>query len=258
MKYTFRNILNSLPVKKNSNSSWWVKLWVRRISFLFTFLFINLGFSPNAVSVLSIFVALASCVCYMIPSVPCMIVAIVLINFWLVLDCVDGNIARCRNMKTVYGEFVDDIGGYFTVAFVYLAIGVCAYNFGGVLLGEKNMWMIILGGVSSACDILARLIHKDYVHFTDKTLTAEELNAQNAVASYEVTDKHSISYIRRRVGKELGVSGTFMLLTIVCAIFMAYDLMTVFYFLFNGFALFSTAVIYIYKANKYDKEHVKK
>lgn len=258
MKYSFKNILESLPVKKNSNSSWWVKLWVRKVSFLFTYIFINLGFSSNAVSVLSIFVVLAACVLYMIPSVPCMIAAIVLINFWLVLDCVDGNIARCKKTKTVYGEFVDDIGGYFTVAFVYLAIGVCAYNFGGVLFSEKNIWLVVLGGASSVCDILARLIHKDYVHFTDKTLTAEELKAKNEIPSYEVTNKRSISYLRRRVGKELGVSGTFMLLTIVCAVFNAYDLMTVFYFLFNGFALFSTSLIYIYKADKYDREHTKK
>lgn len=258
MKYTYKNILDSLPVKKNSNSSWWVKLWVRRVSFLFTFLFINMGFSPNAVSVLSIFVVLAACVCYMVPSVTCIIIAIVLINFWLVLDCVDGNIARCQKAKTVYGEFVDDIGGYFTVAFAYLAISVCAYNFGGVLFGEKNVWLVVLGGMSSVCDILARLIHKDYVHFTDKTLTAEELKEKNEVPSYEVINKRSISYLRRRIGKELGVSGTFMLLTIVCAVFNAYDLMTVFYFLFNGFALLSTVVIYIYKANKYDRKQMKK
>ena len=258
MKYTYKQIIDSLPVKKNSNSSWWVKLWVRRVSFLFTYIFINLGFSSNAVSVLSIFVVLAACVCYMIPWVPCMIAAIILINFWLVLDCVDGNIARCKKMKTVYGEFVDDIGGYFTVAFVYLAIGVCAYNFGGVLFGEKNIWLVVLGGASSICDILARLIHKDYVHFTDKTLSVDELKSQNSVESYEVTNKRSLSYIRRRVGKEIGVSGAFMLLTIVCAIFKAYDLMTVFYFLFNGCALFLTAVMYIYKADKYDREYMKK
>ena len=54
MKYSFKSIVASLPQKKNSNSSWWVKLWVRKASFPFTWFFINLGFSPNAVSVLSI------------------------------------------------------------------------------------------------------------------------------------------------------------------------------------------------------------
>ena len=255
MKYTFKQILASLPVKKNSNSSWWVKLWVRKASFLFTYIFINLGFSPNGVSVLSIFVTLAAAAFFMTPAKWAVITAVVLINFWLVLDCVDGNIARCRKQKTVYGEFVDDAGGYFTVAFIYLAIGVCAYNFGGRLLAQGNMWLIVMGGMSSICDILARLIHKNFEYYTDKTLTEQERQEKYGHESYEVTDKRSISYLRRRLGKELGISGLFMPLTIVCCIFNAYDLMTMFYFLFNGGALLATTVLLIYKGDKYDRDH---
>ncbi|MFQ7526618.1 MAG: hypothetical protein ACLRMN_02560 [Mediterraneibacter gnavus] len=68
--------------------------------------------------------------------------------------------------KTIYGEFVDDIGGYYTVAFVYLALGVCAYNCGGMLVDSGNKWMLVSGGIASICDILARLINKDYVNFS--------------------------------------------------------------------------------------------
>ena len=255
MKYTYKQILDSLPVKKNSNSSWWVKLWVRMASFFFTYIFINLGFSPNGVSIISIFVTLVACLLFMTPIKWAVISAVVLINFWLVLDCVAGNIARCRKQKTFYGEFVDDIGGYYTVAFVYLSIGVCAYNFGGVLIGQNNMWLIVMGGVSSVCDILARLIHKDYEHFTDKTLTEEERREKNSHESYEVKDKKSLSYIRRRIGKEIGISGSFMLFSILCCIFNANDLMTVFYFLFNGTALLATTILFIYKAIEYDRKH---
>lgn len=253
MKYTYQQILDSLPIKKNSNSSWWVKLWVRKTSFLFTYLFINLGFSPNAVSLLSIFVSLAACALFMTPAKWAVILAVILINFWLVLDCVDGNIARCRKIKTVYGEFVDDIGGYYTVAFVYLAIGVCAYNIGGVLFGTNNIWPIILGSMSSICDILARLIHKDYEHFTDRTLTEEKKREKNGHESYEMIDKKSLSYIRRRIGKEIGVSGLFMFMTIVSCIFNTFDLMTIFYFFFNGTALLTTTVVLICKADMFDR-----
>lgn len=217
-----------------------------------------MSFSPNAVSVFSIFIVLASCVCFAIPNTIYITIAVILINFWLVLDCVDGNIARCRKIKTVYGEFVDDIGGYFTVAFIYLAIGVCAYNFGGLFVQQENPWIIVLGGVACISDILARLIHKDYENFTSKTETEEERKIKAAIPSYEVTNKKSISYLRRRVGKELGISGAFMPLSIICAIFSIFDLMVVFYFIFNGLALISTTVIYIYKADKYDKTHMVK
>ena len=254
MRYSLRNIVDSLPVKKNSNSSWWVKLWIRKVSFIFTFLFINLGFSSNAVSVLSIFITLSACLFYMLPIKGCVIAAIIMVNFWLILDCVDGNIARCRKVKTVYGEFVDDIGGYFTVAFIYLSIGVCAYNFGGVLLNPENHWIIIAGAISSVCDVLARLIHKDYCNFS---MNLDENKNKSKKEFYGVADKHSINYIRRRLGKEIGISGLFMPLTVICAIVNAYDLMTLFYLVFNGSALVSTAMIYIYKADRYDKDNCK-
>lgn len=245
MKYSFKNILDSLPVKKNSNSSWWVKLWVRRVSFLFTYFFINLGFSPNGVSVLSIFVALAAFICFAVPVAGTLIAAVILINFWLVLDCVDGNIARCSKRKTVYGEFVDDIGGYYVVAFVYLAIAIRAFYDGGILLGGSP-FILIIGAVACICDILARLINKDFVNFSSA-------RADYVKTDYTNEDKKSLTYIRRRIGKELGISGAFMPLTIAGAIFHCYDLITIFYCAFNGAALLLTTIVYIYKADVYDK-----
>ena len=143
---------------------------------------------------------------------------------------------------------MDDIGGYYVVAFIYLAIGFCVYNIGGLLVEEGNKWILAAGGVACICDILARLINKDYVNFSK--------NRPDYVQDdYRTESKKSLSYVRRRVGKELGVSGLFMPLTIVCAIWHCYDLMVLFYLLFNGFALLSTTVIYIYKADTYDKRH---
>lgn len=248
MRYSFKFIIDSLPKKKNSNSSWWVKLWVRKASFLFTYLFINLGFSPNAVSVFSIFFVFAACVCYGISNTISVWIAVALINFWLILDCVDGNIARCRKIKTTYGEFVDDIGGYYVVAFIYLALALCVYNMGGFFVKSGNKWMLIAGGVACICDILARLINKDYENFSRN-------RADYVQTNYLTESKHSLNYIRRRVGKELGVSGAFMPATIICAYFKSYDLMVFFYLCFNGFALLSTSVLYIYKADKYDREN---
>lgn len=250
MRYSYKSIVESLPKKKNSNSSWWVKLIIRKLSFPFTYLFINLGFSPNAVSVVSIFAVLAACVFFCLPGKGFLIAAIVLTNLWLVLDCVDGNIARCRKQKTVFGEFVDDIGGYYIEALIYLAIAINAFDNGGILFEKGNQWIIIIGALSSIINVLSRLIYKDYGHFA--------INADQSVQEeHTVDDKRSLYYIRNRVSKELGISGIFMPLVILCPFFNAYDLMTVFYFLFNGFALLSTTVIYIYKADSYDRKNQK-
>ena len=247
MQYSFKTIVASLPRTKNSKSSWWVKLWVRKCSFPFTWLFINLGWSSNAVSGFSIFVSLIACICFAMQSMTAQIFAVALINFWLVLDCVDGNIARCKKAKKLYGEFIDAMGGYFTVAFIYLAISLSAYNHGGVFLEEKtSVWIVVLGAISSISDILARLIYTNY-----RSVIRDEEHAKSELMLQE--DNRSINYIRKRISKELGISGLFMPLTIIGLCFHCYDVITLFYLLFNVFALLTTAGIYFLKASQYDK-----
>lgn len=248
MKFTFKKIKESLPANYNAESSWWVKLWVRKASFLLTWFFINLGFSSNAVTAVSIFVTLAACVFYAIPSTWALITAVITINLWLVLDCVDGNIARCIKQKKLYGSFIDAVGGYYTVGFIYLAIGIAAYNNGGIIVGKSNMWILIAGAVSSISDILARLIYTNYCSILRKDEVdgiSEEKKKQQ--------EKYSLNWLRKRVGREFGISGFFMLFTIIGAFFNCNDLLTIFYLLFNGFALLSTTIIYFLKANNYDK-----
>ena len=248
MRFNFRQIISSLPANKNSKSSWWVKLWVRRVSFLFTWLFINMGFSSNAVSCLSIFVSLLACVGFVVSTNVWTILGVILINFWLVLDCVDGNIARCMKQKKTYGEFIDAISGYYTVGFVYLAIGVVAYHRGGYLFSAGCEWLIIFGAISSLADILSRLIYTNYCSVKFEGRGDDEKALTN--------DRHSINYLRKRVSKEFGISGMFMPFVIVGYILNCYDLVVLFYLFFNSLALLSTTVMYVYKANKYDRRHV--
>ena len=213
MKFSFSKITESLPADYNAESSWWVKLWVRKVSFIFTWFFINIGLSANNVTVLSIFVTLAGCVCYTIPSISFQIAAVVLINFWLVLDCVDGNIARCMKQKKLYGSFIDGMGGYFTVGFVYLAISISAFRTGGMLFDKGNDWILIAGAVSSISDILARLIFCSYCNVIRPE--SEGVNEEKVLQK----KKYSLNWIRKRIGREFGISGAFMLLIIIGVFF---------------------------------------
>ena len=110
--YSYQEIKASLTKKKNSRSSLWVQLWVRKASFPVTYLFINSGWTANMVSVLSWIVIAFAAVCLSINSFGWMLAGVILTNFWLVLDCVDGNIARVKKVKTFMGDFFDAVAGY--------------------------------------------------------------------------------------------------------------------------------------------------
>jgi hypothetical protein len=174
------------------------------------------------------------------------VIGVLLVNFWLVLDCVDGNIARCTKRFTKYGEFVDALGSYITVGFVFIALGVAAYHMGGVFFERHSILIVILGSLASVCDILARLIHSKYLSFAED-------GVQNTPKEVQ---KNSLEYVRKRIDKELGHSGLFMPFIIVGAIWNWMDIVVLFYFLFNTGGFFLSLLFYIYKAETYGNKTI--
>lgn len=242
--YSFKQIVDSLSKKKNSKSSLWVKTVVRRLSFPFTYLFINLGCSAWLASMISVFVAVIGTVVLCINSTACRIIGVVLIELWLVLDCVDGNIARVKKTSSEMGEFVDALSGYYVTGFVYLGIGVSA-----CYTSKFDMFataFIILGGVSSVAGTLARLIHQKYTYTI--LILEREKNSHMELPEEEVTNKHSIQYLRSRIDKEIGISGLFMPFLIVAFIFNIFDLMIVFYAAFQILGLLAVTFVYSMRA----------
>jgi glycerol-3-phosphate cytidylyltransferase len=157
---------------------------------------------------------------------------------WLVMDCVDGNIARVKKQSSKMGEFIDAFSGYYLCAFVYLSIGLAAFHSSKILLID-NYIFIILGAIASISDILARLIHSKYLNYT----TSSTSLTPNATAN-----KKSFSYIRLRIEKELGISGLFMPFLIVALIFNIFDIMLLFYLAFSMGGLFITSLYYALKS----------
>ena len=241
MKFTLRQIIDSLPEKKNSTSSLWVKIVVRKVSFLFTYFFINIGCSAWDVSMLSVLVAVIGSVLLMSNYYVLTVVGMLLIELWLVLDCVDGNIARCKKESSELGSFVDALSGYYISAFLYLAVGVGAYHFSRLV--EFRYTFLIMGAISSAAGILARLIHQKYTY----TMLVMRDGNEKSKLSEEVEHKGSIQYLRSRVDKELGLSGLLMPFLIIASIFNLYEVFTVFYFLFQTCSLIAVTMYYAMK-----------
>ena len=363
--YSWGEIVRSLPKKKNSKSSLWVKWIIRKLSFPFTFLFINLGFSAWGASVLSIFVALAGCAALCVDSALWRVVGVVVVELWLVMDCVDGNIARVKKTSSPMGGCIDAFSGYFITAFVFFSVGVAACY--STRFAEHTGLWVAMGGLSSAFGLLARLIHQKYtycvlelkkiekngadgkniekswenmevnsanrgntethrineevnreswemhrangeanresretyraneevnrengkMHRTNEETNRgngetyranEEVNREswemhrrnedanrgngeinkkngaqtaNGKENEELLEKGGrLSYLRSRLDKEIGISGLFMPFLIVACIFRLYDVMTIFYFIFQGAGALAAAGYYALKTRE--------
>lgn len=245
--YSFKEIVESLPKKKNSRSSLWVKLVVRKLSFFFTYLFVNLHITPWLASVISAVVALAGSVFFCFDACWCRIVGLVLTQMWLVLDCVDGNIARVTKTCSYMGDFIDTLSGYVISACSMLGIGIAAsYTSNLTLLQDSNVF-IILGAIGSIGNVLARLIHQNYM------VTLMKLEKKGKIINNPDNDVEAdkgIGYIRSRIDKEIGISGLYMPLLILMVLINRLDLLTIFYSLFFGASALAIAGYYAIKSKQ--------
>ncbi len=257
MKYSLKEIYNSMPKNKSRVSSFWVKLVARRLSYLFTFFLVNMGCSANFVSVLSGVVVFAGCVLLSINNTVCIILGVVFINLWIVLDCCDGNIARVTKKSSYMGEFVDAVSGYVICAFNLLAVGIAAYNRSSLLFGEHSVLLIIIGAVGCLSNIFSRLVYQKYTNcyfVTECKVKGSATYTPENYSHYDPNAKKNLVYYRLRIDRQLGISGLFMPFLIVAAIFNIYDIMVCLYSAYHVLTLLATFIIYGKKSVDVDKE----
>lgn len=247
-----RDIKESLTKKKNSRSSLWVQLWVRKASFPVTYLFINTGWSANQVSVLSWFVIFVAAVCLSIDNFYFMLTGVLLTNFWLVLDCVDGNIARVKKVKTFMGDFFDAVAGYGPFSFTTIALGIAAFNTTIIVPNEYRYLLLIVGGIGAMCNLYMRLIHQKYLNCNFSA--NREIGNLDEITLKDTEDKKSFAYIREQIDKNIGVSGLFMPWLIVALFTNTFDVMLVFYTLYYVLSFLAISVIYCKKATSFEEE----
>ena len=255
-KYTYEDITQSLTKKKNSRSSLWVQLWVRKASFPVTYLFINVGCSANVVSIMSWFVIFAAALLLCFDNFWCMFTGVILTNFWLVLDCVDGNIARVKKVKTFMGDFFDAVAGYGPFSFTTIALGFAAYNTTFIVSEEYRHYLILVGGIGAVANIYMRLVHQKYLNcfFVAKKVLGEV----DEITLQDTEDKKSFAYIREQIDKNIGVSGLFMPWLFVAVFTNTFDIMLAVYTIYYVISFLAVCYLYCKKAVLFEKESQRK
>lgn len=248
MKYTPKYFYDAIPEWKRKKDSTCCRYIHRPISFVFTSIAANLGISANTISYISAIVALASCASFLFGNLYANIIAIFLYNLWVILDCVDGNLARTIR-KQPFGEFADSISSYILVGFSGAAIGYAAYVEGGLLFESGNAWIIIIGAIGSSADTMMRLIFQKY--------KATELKMVKLGVMEPIEDVHddstNYSNWKIRIESEFGL-GFIAIMLIPAMIFHALDVIVLYYILYYGGACVVSSLTYIRRAIKVQVE----
>ncbi|MCL2052427.1 MAG: hypothetical protein FWG91_11985 [Lachnospiraceae bacterium] len=241
MKYPPSFFKSHLPYSKNKTGPLYVQYFCRPISYITASIFAQFSIQANAASLIAGVIGLIACSLFYVSDLTLNIIGALLLIVWMILDCTDGNLARAIKPQK-YGDFVDASSGYFILAFVPISLGFSVYHTGGALIGENNIWMIMLGAFAAITDSLARLIYQKFRNASEKKVIEEDIK--------KMSKKEKIF---KFMTKNFSVSGM-LPFVLVGTILGALDIIIIFQFLFNSFVLTASYLWLLVKVHKENKE----
>lgn len=105
---------------------WAGRLYMRRLSPYLTRIVLGTPLPANGVTALMIPVGLLAAVCLTFDGLWTAILAVLLVQLQLLLDCSDGEVARWRKTFSPAGVYIDQLAHYSTEAAIPAALGVRA------------------------------------------------------------------------------------------------------------------------------------
>jgi phosphatidylglycerophosphate synthase len=111
---------------RNSGEHWAGRLYVRRVSPYVTRLLLRARISPDGVTWLMILSGLLAALALTLPGLGGALLAALLIQGQILLDCCDGELARWLDRKSPAGVYLDRIGHWLTEAALPIALGIRA------------------------------------------------------------------------------------------------------------------------------------
>lgn len=111
-------------VMARSAEHWTGTLYMRRLSIYLSWLFVRTPITPNGVTWLMILAGALAGPALLLPGLLGPIVAVLLAQLQMLLDCCDGEIARWRRVSSPRGIFLDQLGHYAAEGSIALFLGV--------------------------------------------------------------------------------------------------------------------------------------
>ena len=137
------------------SNGWYQRKFVRKISIYFTWLFIQFRMSGNFASLFMIITGIIASYLFTFGAYLYYILGFLVLQFWFILDHVDGELARYWKKTSMKGVFLDKINHHMIHPLIFLCIGIGLYK------QFNNSLMLILGGFTAYFLLLQDLINID-------------------------------------------------------------------------------------------------
>jgi phosphatidylglycerophosphate synthase len=143
---------------RRSAEHWAGLLYMRKLSPFVTRGLVNAPVTPNQLTVAMMLVGLGAAAVTTSPGLLGAVVAALLIQLYLLLDCVDGELARWRGVTGAAGVYLDRLGHHVVESALVVALG---FRAAGGLSDEASWWMV--GGAIAALLVVIGKLESDLV-----------------------------------------------------------------------------------------------
>lgn len=117
------------------------------------------GITPNAITIISIFVGIAAGVFWFFPyNIYLALLGIFALISANILDCVDGQLARLTGIKSEVGRILDGFAGDLWFLSIYIALGYRLY----IEYSEITPWVFVIIAIASGLSHLIQASMTDY------------------------------------------------------------------------------------------------
>jgi phosphatidylglycerophosphate synthase len=141
---------------RRSGEHWAGRIYMREISLRITRHLVDARVTPNQLTYLMVLTGIAAGAALIIPGWGGAVLGALLIQAYLLLDCVDGEVARWRRQTSVTGVYLDRVGHYLAEAALLVGAGLRASDLFHKV-GADTAWnWAFIGTVSALGAILIK------------------------------------------------------------------------------------------------------
>ncbi|MFV2120400.1 CDP-alcohol phosphatidyltransferase family protein, partial [Streptomyces sp. Act-28] len=143
-----RPVVHPAGVKdRRSGEHWGGRLYMREISLRVTRYLVTTRVTPNQLTYVMTLAGVLAAPALLVPGVPGALLGALMVQLYLLLDCVDGEVARWKKQFSLSGVYLDRVGAYLCDAAVLVGFGLRAADLWG---GGRIDWLWAVLGTQAA------------------------------------------------------------------------------------------------------------
>ncbi|MGQ4417192.1 CDP-alcohol phosphatidyltransferase family protein [Streptomyces sp. SAS_269] len=150
-----RPVVHPVGVKdRRSGEHWGGRLYMREVSLRVDRYLVNTRVTPNQLTYLMTLCGVLAAPALLVPGITGAVLGVVATQLYLLLDCVDGEVARWKQQYSLSGVYLDRVGAYLTDAAVLVGLGLRAADVWGS--GRIDWLWAFLGTLAALGAILIK------------------------------------------------------------------------------------------------------